>query len=41
MTQDKKAPVSIENTLEVIRILEAGKKSFAEGGAIISLEPIK
>lgn len=37
MTQDKKAPVPIENALEVIRILEAGKKSFAEGGAVITL----
>jgi predicted dehydrogenase len=38
MTQDKKAPVPIENALEVIRILEAGKKSFAEGGAVITLQ---
>jgi predicted dehydrogenase len=37
MTQDKKTPVPIENALEVIRVLEAGKKSFAETGAIISL----
>lgn len=37
MVQEKKAPVPIENALEVIRVLEAGKKSFAEGGTIISL----
>ncbi len=37
MTREKKAPVPIENALEVIRILEAGKKSFAEGGTVITL----
>jgi predicted dehydrogenase len=37
MAREKKAPVPIENALEVIRVLEAGKKSFAEGGAVINL----
>ena len=37
MAQEKRAPVPIENALEVIRVLEAGKKSFAENGTIISL----
>jgi hypothetical protein len=34
--REKKAPVPIENALEVIRILK-GKKSFAEDGAVFSL----
>lgn len=37
MAREKKAPVAIENALEVINVLEAGKKSFAENGSIISL----
>jgi predicted dehydrogenase len=37
MTRTKQAPESIEGALEVIRVLEAGKKSFAEGGTVISL----
>jgi predicted dehydrogenase len=37
MVRDRQAPVPIENAVEVIRVLEAGKKSFAEGGTIISL----
>ncbi len=35
MVRDKKAPMPIEDALEVIRALEAGKKSLCEGGAII------
>lgn len=37
MARDKKAPFPIEGALEVIRVLEAGKKSFAEGGSVIEL----
>lgn len=37
MVREKKAPVPIENALEVIRVLEAGKKSHAEGGTVINL----
>jgi predicted dehydrogenase len=37
MVRDKKAPVPIENAVEVIRVLDAGKKSFAEGGSVIEL----
>lgn len=37
MVREKKAPVPIENALEVIRILEAGKKSLAQGGKVITL----
>jgi hypothetical protein len=36
MINEKKAPVPIENALEIIRVLEAGKKSFAQGGTIIA-----
>lgn len=37
MTQEKQTPVPIENALEIIRVLKAGKKSFVEGGTVISL----
>ena len=37
MVRDKKAPVPIEDALEIIRVLQAGKRSFAEGGTLISL----
>lgn len=37
MTRDKKAPVPIENALEIIRVLKAGKQSLTEGGSIISI----
>lgn len=37
MVREKKAPAPIEDALEVIRVLEAGKKSFVEGGKVIPL----
>lgn len=37
MVRDKKSPARIEDALEIIRVLEAGKKSHAEGGTVINL----
>lgn len=37
MVREKKAPVPIEEALEVIRVLEAGKESLAQGGKVITL----
>ena len=37
MVQTKKAPMPIEGSLEVIRALEAGKKSLREGGTVIAI----
>jgi predicted dehydrogenase len=37
MVREKKSPIPVEGPLEVIRTLDAAKKSFAEGGSVIEL----
>jgi hypothetical protein len=37
MVREKKAPVPIDDALEVIRVLDAGQQSLAEGGRVIEL----
>lgn len=37
MARDRKAPLPIENTIEVLRVLQAGKQSWKEGGIPIDI----